>query len=85
MSNKLTDTQRIEAIQRIIATEEFPSDAVGKICEILAPTTMRGIMAEIRLLIAALDDMIAEEEEPTPTRGRIEFADGTGADLPDQS
>ena len=38
MSTKLTDTQTIEAIQRVLATEEFASDAVAKIRGLLPPT-----------------------------------------------
>ncbi|MEV8372481.1 hypothetical protein AB0P21_07065 [Kribbella sp. NPDC056861] len=74
----MMDTQRIEAIQRIIAEEEFATEAVSKICEVLAPTSMADIATEIRFLVAALDTMVAAEgvsTEHTPSRGRIEFAE----------
>jgi len=37
VNNKLTDTQIIEAIKRVFATEEFDTDAVRKVRQILAP------------------------------------------------
>lgn len=45
---------------------------------------LEAIREALRVLILKLDRMIAEEKREKPSRGRIEFADGTGADLPDE-
>jgi hypothetical protein len=37
VNNKLTDTQIIEAIKRVFATEQCDTDAVRKVRQILAP------------------------------------------------
>lgn len=58
MNSKLTDHQLIEAIERIFVTTHSDADAITKVCELLMPSTMPGVITEIRLLIAALDTMI---------------------------
>jgi len=79
MSARLSDTDLIQAISRVIAEEEFASDAIARVRQILAPTDMDGLKAELRVLIAAVDVML----EPKPSRGRIEFEDSV-VEIPDE-
>ena len=50
----------------------------------LGPLDMDDVREELLLLVKAVERMIAEAEQPKPSRGRIEFEDAV-IELPDDS
>lgn len=76
MSNKLTDTQLIQEIQRVLAVEEFPSDAVRRVREIvtLPVDPMAPVREAIEDLCAHLELWTDREEHDPAARAAADAA-----------